>query len=62
MKFNLSEFFYCSVVLLSVRDDDNFRTSFVVKDYLDYSGFFVSPYEVEFFSFKICEELCWYFD
>ena len=34
---------YSSVVLLEIRDGDNFNRSFVIQDYFSYPGFFVFP-------------------
>ena len=56
-------FYYCSSIIeLNVRDGDTSRSSFLVQDDFGYPGFFVLPYEVDYCSFKVCEELCWYFD
>ena len=64
--FNLSVFMpvpscfqYCSSVIeFDVRDGDTSRSSFIVQDCFGYRGFFVFPYEVDYCSFKVCEELC----
>ena len=56
-------FYYCiSVVEFEVRDGDASRSSFIVWDCFGYPEFFVFPYEVEYCSFEVCEELCWDFD
>ena len=50
-------FHYCSsVIKLDVRDSDAFRSSFIVQDCFGSPGFFVFPYEVNYCSFKVCEE------
>ena len=55
-------FQYCSsVVEFEVRDCDASRGSFIVQDCFGYPVFFVFPHEVEFCSFKVCEEFCWDF-
>ena len=57
-------FNYCgSILVLEVRDGDDFRSSFIVNDSFRNPKFFglflfVFPYEVEYCSFKVCEELC----
>ena len=59
----LSCFHYCSSVIeLGVRDGDASGSSFIVHDCFSYPGFFGIPYEVDYCSFKVCEELCWDFD
>ena len=52
-------FQYCSsVVEFEVRDCDASRSSFIVQDYFGYPGFFAFLYEIEYHSFKVCEEFC----
>ena len=52
-------FHYCSSIIeLNVRDGDASGCSFI--SWL--SCVFVFPYEVQYYSFKVCEELCWDFD
>ena len=54
---------YCSSIIeLDVRDGDASGGYFFIQDYSCYPGFFGFPYEVEYCSFKGCEELCWDFD
>jgi hypothetical protein len=53
---------YCFVVQLQVKRVDSPISSFIVENCLGYPDFFVFPYEVENFSFQVCEELCWNFD
>ena len=53
---------YCSSVEFEVRDCDASRSSFIVQDCFDYSGFFAFPYEVEYRSFEVFEEFCPDFD
>ena len=48
--------------MLEVRDGDSSHSSFIVHDCFSDHGVFVFPYEVEYFSFKVCKELCWNFD
>ena len=55
-------YYYSSVAVLDVRDGDTSKSSFIVQDYLSFPGYFVFPYEVEYCSFKACEELCWDFE
>ena len=58
-------FYYCSSIIeLDLRDGDACRSSFIVQDFFffGYPGFFIFPYEVEYCSFKVCEELSWDFD
>ena len=56
-------FHYCSsVVVLDVRYGNAAGSSFIVQDCFGYPGFFVSSYEVDYCSFKVCEKLCWDFD
>ena len=50
---------YCSVVQFEMRDGDISRSSFIVQDCFSYPGIFVSPYEIEHCSFKVCKKLCW---
>ena len=38
------------------------RNSFIVQDCFSYPGIFVFPCEVEYYSFEVCEDLCWDFD
>ena len=47
-----------SLIELDVRNGEASRSSFIVQDYFGYSGFLVFPYEVDYFSFKVCEESC----
>ena len=55
-------FQYCSsVVEIEARDCDASRSSFIVQDSFVYLGFFAFPYEVDYHSFKVCEEFCWDF-
>ena len=50
---------YCSVIdLEEVKDGDSPRSSFIVENCFRY--FF--SYEVENYSFHVCEKLCWSFD
>ena len=62
----ISRCFYCcsSIVELDVGDGDVSRSSFNIQDcfWLSWVFFFIFPYEVEYFSFGVCEELCWDFD
>ena len=52
---------YCSsVIKLDVRDGDTSGRFFYCTGSFWLSFFF--PYEVDYFSFKVCEELCWDFD
>jgi hypothetical protein len=44
-------------LLLEIRDGDPPRSSFIVENCLRYPEFLVIPYEVENFSFYLCEEL-----
>ena len=60
-------FFYCiSVIELDVRDGNASTSWFIVQYSFGYPVCFfcllVFPYEVEYCSFKVCEELCWDFD
>ena len=56
---NTMLFHYCSSIIeLNVRDGDASGCSFI--SWL--SHVFVFPYEVQYYSFKVCEELCWDFD
>jgi hypothetical protein len=64
-----SNYYYCFVVQLEVMNGNTSKSSFIVQDCVClflfcfcYPGFFVFWYEIEFFSFKICKELCWNFD
>ena len=51
-------FQYCSsVVEFEIRDCDASRSFFIVQDCFGYPGFFAFPYEVEYHSFEVCEEL-----
>ena len=45
-----------------VKDGDASRSSFFVQDSFGYLGFFVGQNEVEYFSFEVCEKVCWDFD
>ena len=52
---------YCSsIVELDVRDDDVFRSFFIVQNCFGYLFFF--SYEIQYCSTKVCEGLCWDFD
>ena len=56
-------FHYCrSVIELDVRDGDSSRSFFIVLDCFGHPGVFVFPNEAGYFSFEVCEELCWDFD
>ena len=60
-------FHYCrSVIELDVRDGDASGSSFIVQDCFGYPVLFlllfVFSYEVNYFSFKVYEELCWDFN
>ena len=51
-------FHYCSSVIeLDVRDGDASGSSFIVQNCLGYPGFFVFPYEVEYYSCKFFKSL-----
>ena len=55
-------FLHCiSVIELDVRDGDPSGSSCIVQDCFGYPGCFVFPYEVGYFSLKVCKELCWDF-
>ena len=47
-------YYYYSVVKFEVRGGDTFRSSFIVQDYFGYPVF-CFPYEVEYYSFKVCK-------
>lgn len=53
-------YYYCSIVPLEIKGGDISR-SFIGHDCYSNLGPFVSPYEAEYYSFKICKELCWNF-
>ena len=54
---------YCSsVVEFEVRNYDASRSSLIVQDCFGYPGLFAFPYEVEYYSFEVCQEFCWDFD
>ena len=54
--------YYSSVVELEVRDRDASRSSFIVEDCFGYPVVLVFPYDVEYCSLKVYEELYWDFD
>ena len=54
--------YYSSMIELEVRDGDASRSTFLVQDCFGYPGLFVFPYEVEYCSFEVHEELGWDFD
>ena len=49
------------VIEIDVRDGNASGNSSILQDCFGYSVFFFS-YEVEYHSFKVCEELFWDFD
>ena len=53
---------YGSILELEARDGDASGSPFIEQDYFGYPWFSVFPYEVEYCSFEVCEELCWDFD
>lgn len=53
-------YYYCSIVQLEIKGGDISR-SFIVHDCCGNLGPFVSPYEAEYYSFKVCKDLCWNF-
>ena len=56
-------FHYCtSVIEVKDRNGNASGSSFIIRNCFGYPGFLVFPYEVEYHSFKICEEFCWDFD
>ena len=57
--------YYSSIVELEIRDGDTSGSSFTVQDCFSYPVFclFVCfSIEVDYCSFKVCEELCWDLD
>ena len=48
-------YYYRSIAELEVRDGDASRSSLLYIIVLAILGFFVSPYHVEYYSFKVCE-------
>ena len=59
----LSCFHYCgSVIELDIRDGETSVSSLLYRIVLVILGSFVFPYEIDYCSFKVCEELCWDFD
>ena len=59
----LSSFHYCSSTIeLDVRDGDASESSFIVQDCFGYPGCLFFQIKVDYFSFKVCEELCWDYD
>ena len=53
-------FYYYDLILeYEVKDNDASRSSFVVQDCFCNPGFFVFPCEIQYYSFKVCEKLCW---
>ena len=55
-------YYYSSIVQLDVKNSDASRSSFIVQDCFSFPRFFAFPYQVEYCSFQVCEELCWDFD
>ena len=49
---------YGSILELEARDGDASGSPFIVQDCFGYPWFSVFPYEVEYCSFEVCEELC----
>ena len=49
-------YYYSSTVEFEIRGGNVTRNSFLVLDRFSYSGFFIFPLEVEYCSFKVCEE------
>ena len=54
--------YYSSIAQLQLRNDKTFRSSLIVQDCFIYHGAIFFSYEVDYYSFKVCKELCWNFD
>ena len=56
-------FYYCkSIIELKVSECDASGSKFIVEDCCGYPVIFVFPYEFEYCSFEVCEELWCDFD
>ena len=55
-------YYYSSVLEPEGRDGNTPGSSFIAQDCFSYPGFFVLPYEEQYCSFEVWEELCWDFN
>ena len=52
----------CKIVQFEIREDDIFKSSFIIQNFFSYPGYFVFPYEAENCLFNFCEKLSWDFE
>ena len=51
-------YYYSSIVELEHMDGHTSRSSFIIQDCFDYSGFFVFPREAGYSTFEVSEKKC----